>query len=107
MRTCGLKPLLGSGAGWRLIGTRKFHCGFESKPERGGGKLESLGWVCFEGISAGFGCGLRISSEKNVETPKHELWEGFLTHFPNRFFFASLIDDREENYAEVVPSFAA
>lgn len=35
-------------------------------------ELESIGWVCFEGISAGLGCGLQGNAEK-VEAPKQEV----------------------------------
>lgn len=47
------KPLLGSGAGSRRVGAREFHWVFWLGRQEG--KLESRGWACFEGISAGFG----------------------------------------------------
>lgn len=72
---------------------------------RGREKLQSSGRVCCEGISAGFGCGLRITAVRRMwKHPSMNSNVGFLTRFLNRFF-ASSADDRMENQAEIVPSF--
>lgn len=71
VRTCG--PLLGVWSEMQINWHQEVSLWIQKQSrQRSEGRrdLESIGWVCFEGISAGFGCRLRIRAERRMW--KHE-----------------------------------